>query len=185
MMLKYNICFIRKGNRILLLNREKPSWMGCWNGIGGKLEEGEQPRASMLREIMEETQLEPTELTFKGFVTWSSSDGTGFGGMYVYVAEMPEEYNYPTPLKTDEGILDWKDIEWILHPSNQGVSSNIPPCLEKILYDDRCYNHHSFFHEGRFIDLISTLADLQFEHNEHLRNQYLRQYAEEGAGIRM
>lgn len=49
--LKYNICFIKQGDRILLLNREKPSWMGCWNGVGGKLEPEESPTQSMIREI--------------------------------------------------------------------------------------------------------------------------------------
>lgn len=32
--LKYTICFIKRGDEILLLNREKSSWMGSWNGVG-------------------------------------------------------------------------------------------------------------------------------------------------------
>ncbi|MDT2194339.1 NUDIX domain-containing protein [Paenibacillus larvae] len=39
-MITYNICFIRRGDQILLLNRQKSSWMGAWNGIGGKIEQG-------------------------------------------------------------------------------------------------------------------------------------------------
>ncbi|WJH35841.1 hypothetical protein N6H14_07935 [Paenibacillus sp. CC-CFT747] len=42
-MFRYTICFIRRGNRILLLNRNAPAWMGAWNGVGGKLEPGEAP----------------------------------------------------------------------------------------------------------------------------------------------
>lgn len=35
-MIKYNLCLIRQGNKILLLNRERSPWMGCWTkeGIG-------------------------------------------------------------------------------------------------------------------------------------------------------
>lgn len=45
-MIKYNLCYIRKENKILLLNRELPGWMGCWNGVGGKLQANEEPRVS-------------------------------------------------------------------------------------------------------------------------------------------
>lgn len=108
-MLKYNICFIKRGQEVLLLNREYPSWMGCWNGIGGKLELQETPRESMIREIEEETNIRDYVLHFKGMVTWTS-DGSNFGGMYAYVAEVLESFTYPTPIKTVEGILDWKNI---------------------------------------------------------------------------
>jgi hypothetical protein len=54
-MLKYNICFVKRGDEILLLNREKASWMGCWNGIGGKLEPMETPREAMIRFMLNDT----------------------------------------------------------------------------------------------------------------------------------
>lgn len=175
-MLKYNLCLFRQGSKILLLNREKPTWMGCWNGIGGKLEQGEQPRASMLREIGEETGLDLFEISFKGLITWSTIEGTSFGGLYLYLAELPEDYIYETPIKTDEGILDWKEIDWILHPENLGVASNIPPCLEKILYDEICYNHHSIFQDNRMVEQESTILDSLIEHDEDYRNKYLNEY---------
>jgi 8-oxo-dGTP diphosphatase len=50
------------------MNREFPPWMGCWNGIGGKLEPDESPLESMKREIIEETNITDCELTFKGLV---------------------------------------------------------------------------------------------------------------------
>lgn len=132
-MIKYNLCLIRQGTKILLLNRERSAWMGCWNGVGGKLEQGEQPRPSMLREIDEETGIDGLSIQFKGLITWTNSIGNGFGGMYLYLADLPEDYMYKVPRKTDEGLLDWKEIDWILHPENLGVASNIPSCLEKIL----------------------------------------------------
>lgn len=37
-MYQYTLCFIERGDAILLLNRQKAPWMGCWNGVGGKIE---------------------------------------------------------------------------------------------------------------------------------------------------
>src|SRR5690606_5869369 len=104
----------------------------------------------------EETQIEISKIQFKGLITWSTSKGEGFGGLYLYLAEVPEDYVYQTPIKTAEGILDWKEINWILHPENLGVASNIPSCLEKVLNDDQCYNYHSIFVGNKMIDQIST-----------------------------
>lgn len=178
-MLKYTLCLIKQGTRILLLNREFPTWMGCWNGIGGKIEANEQPRSSMLREIMEETQIESPDLSFKGLITWTTVEGTGFGGMYLYLAEIPEDYSYPTPIKMDEGILDWKEINWIIHPENLGVASNLPGCLEKVLNDQRCYNHHSIFSTERMVKQVSSRIDSHIEEDEALRNKYLQAFIEE------
>lgn len=178
-MLKYTLCLIRQGSKILLLNREKPSWMGCWNGIGGKIDEGEMPRAAMLREIDEETGMDVDELMFKGLITWSYLDGSSFGGLYLYVAHFPENITYHTPRKTREGILDWKEIDWVLHPSNQGIADNIPPSLEAILHDPNCYNHHSYFDGDHFVNQISTALDPRIEIDEVLREDYLSNYIEE------
>lgn len=176
-MIKYNLCLIRQGTKILLLNRER--WMGCWNGVGGKLEQGEQPRSSILREIYEETEIDTLSIQFKGLITWTNSEGNSFGGMYLYLADLPEDYMYKTPRKTDEGLLDWKEIDWILHPENLGVASNIPSCLEKIINDSKCYNHHSIFEGNRMIKQISTVIDSRVEEDEVLRRAYLTEYIEE------
>ncbi|MBP1990584.1 8-oxo-dGTP diphosphatase [Paenibacillus eucommiae] len=149
--------------------------MGCWNGVGGKIEQGEQPRASMLREIAEETNLQPDVISFKGLITWSS-DGANLGGMYIYLAEIPEQQVYPTPIKTNEGILDWKELEWIMNPKNQGIATNIPSCLEKILNEDQHYDHHSIFENGKMTTQISTKVDSRIEYDENLRDDYLSRY---------
>ncbi|MDQ0116276.1 NUDIX hydrolase [Paenibacillus harenae] len=150
-MLAYTICFIKRGNEILLLNREKSAWMGCWNGIGGKIEQGESPRESMLRELEEETGIAPLSLHFKGIISWKSEMTGEYGGMYTYVAELHEGYAYETPFKTDEGILDWKTIDWIMHPSNEGVAANIPLFLPSILEDPDCYEHCTIYKDDELI----------------------------------
>ena len=64
-MYKYTICFIRKGNEILLLNRNKKPNMGMWNGVGGKIEENETPYKGIIRETLEETGIELPSVTYK------------------------------------------------------------------------------------------------------------------------
>ncbi|RDW17587.1 DNA mismatch repair protein MutT [Oceanobacillus arenosus] len=149
-MLKYTICFIKRGNEILLLNREKSSWMGRWNGVGGKLEAEETPMECILREIKEETGIEVAKVAYKGTVTWGDVNASS-GGMYAFVAEIPENYSYHTPLKTDEGILDWKKIDWILHPENEGIA-NLKYYLDTMLEDSRTYEHHFVYEGGRVLE---------------------------------
>lgn len=120
--LEYTICFIKRGDEILLLNRESPSWMGRWNGLGGKIENGESPLECVLREVYEEAEIQLEHAECKGIVSWTKSGGSK-GGMYVFVAELPEAIHYETPKKTDEGIIDWKEISWIIHPENRGVAA--------------------------------------------------------------
>lgn len=139
-MLKYTICFIKQENKILLLNREKPSWMGSWNGVGGKLEEGETPTECIIREVFEETSIKLENVQYKGIVTWKE-DGIKSGGMYAFTASIPDDFLYKTPIKVREGILDWKDIQWILNPDNTGVALNVPKYLPKMLNDDNMYEH--------------------------------------------
>ncbi|WP_223067733.1 NUDIX hydrolase [Paenibacillus caui] len=177
-MIKYNICFIKRGGQLLLLNRERASWMGCWNGIGGKLEQGETSRQSMVREMSEETGIEDYTLHFKGLITWSV-DGAEVGGMYTYLAEVADDFVFQTPVKTDEGILDWKEIGWILHESNQGVAANIPRTLDAILNDDRVYDHHCEYENGVIRDYEAVRIEPAIERNAELLEQHLSKYVRE------
>lgn len=56
-MFKYTVCFVKKNNELLMLNREKEKApiMGVWNGVGGKIEKGETPDMGAQREVFEET----------------------------------------------------------------------------------------------------------------------------------
>jgi 8-oxo-dGTP diphosphatase len=144
-MLKYTICFIQRGEEILLVNREKSPWMGRWNGVGGKLEPNETPTDCVLREVEEETGIILDSVDYKGLVTWTV-DENELGGMYAYVAKVPEDFHYPTPFLTREGILDWKEISWICHPDNFGVA-NIHYYLLAMLNDPENYDHR-FIYEG-------------------------------------
>lgn len=181
-MLKYNLCYIKQENKVLLLNRNKSGWMGCWNGVGGKLEPHEAPRVSMLREIVEETGLTDLKVDFKGFITWSRAETkTGLGGLYLYTADLLGECPYNTPFKTDEGILDWKEIDWILHPDNLGVAYSLPLSMQMAFQYEKCFDHHSIFDGNQLIEQISTEIDPRLENDLPAREKYLRKYFNQSA----
>jgi len=65
------------GGRVLLVHRNRRAGdphFGKYNGLGGKLETGEDVVACMRREIREEADLECDELVLRGTVSWP-----GFG----------------------------------------------------------------------------------------------------------
>src|SRR5699024_12689476 len=62
-------------------------------------------------------------------------------GLHVYLVDIEDNYDYQTPKKTDEGILDWKKITWLLEDKNFGVGEMIPHYLPNILNDEDYYNH--------------------------------------------
>lgn len=148
-MLKYNLCFIRKGSHLLMLNRHKAPLLGMWNGVGGKLEPGETAYASVLREVCEETGIRLADARFGGVVTWEV-DGKPTGGMYVYLADLPadREDAFETPEVSVEGILAWKPIEWIIDLDNQGVASHVRHFLPPMLRNEPSCEYRCIFRDG-------------------------------------
>ena len=71
----YTLAFIKYKDEILLVNREKQPWLGCWNGLGGKIEVGETKEETMVRELFEESGIKVTrdQLRYKGKMTWNTS----------------------------------------------------------------------------------------------------------------
>lgn len=161
MMLKYTLCFIRKGNQLLLLNRKKSPNMGLWNGVGGKIETNETPLEGIVRETLEETGIILSNVNHAGDVIWESNSGNS--GMYVYIADLPVDVDVQTPIETDEGILDWKEINWILDPQNKGVVDNIHIYLPNILEGQFGYEYTFVYEdevmkEYKITKLMKTLT---------------------------
>jgi len=130
-MLNFTICFIRRNNELLLLNRVKAPNMGLWNGVGGKIEPFEQPIDGIIREIQEETGISVRNVQDAGIVKWVSSEGES--GMYLYYCELPNDTVYATPIEKDEGVLAWKSIDWVLDHRNKGVVDNMKHFLPHML----------------------------------------------------
>lgn len=131
--LRYTICFIHHESQLLLLRRRYPPLAGLLNGVGGKLDPGEAPRACVLREVEEETGLRLTDLRFGGIVTWEGHSYEGRAGMYAYLAGLPPGIDPGTVCgDIDEGTLSWHPIEAVL-AGLPSLVSNIPCFLGPML----------------------------------------------------
>ncbi|WP_285767499.1 NUDIX domain-containing protein [Peribacillus sp. SI8-4] len=127
-----------------MLNREKAPIMGVWNGVGGKIEQGETPDEGAMREVFEETGIRVGRYYSSGTVMWENAAGER-DGIHVYLYEANDDLTYETPKKTREGILDWKTIDWIIAPENLGIAAMVREYLPVLLKEEGTY---SFLHEN-------------------------------------
>lgn len=161
-MYKFTLCFIIQGTQILMLNRNKNPWMGCWNGVGGKLEQGETPLECITREIEEETPIKAKDLEIisKGLVTWNQAEMQSEGGLYLFVAYHKgslEDNHFP--IKTREGLLDLKEIDWITNHTNLGVSHNIKYFLPNALNSNDQFEYRCTFAGDTLVKVETILLD--------------------------
>lgn len=99
------------GKKTLLVHRNRrfgDYHLGKYNGLGGKMETGEDILTCMKREIMEEAGIKVTQLCLRGTINWP-----GFGGEwedwfgFIFLVTGFEGEPYRT---NEEGDLLWVDI---------------------------------------------------------------------------
>jgi 8-oxo-dGTP diphosphatase len=101
--------------RVLMIRRDaRPDDIhyGYYNGLGGKLEPGEDVAAGMRREIHEEAGIECSALELAGTISWPGfgKDGANWFGFLFRVTRWEG-----TPLAgNDEGSLHWVPIADVL-----------------------------------------------------------------------
>jgi len=108
-----------------------------WNSVGGKIEDNETHLEAAIRETYEETgiKLSSDRLLYLADLKWYFEESEE-DGAYCYLANIDEkEKNHLliTPLKTREGILDWKKIDWVLDKENRGIVPDIFNLLSSML----------------------------------------------------
>jgi len=104
------LCYLRKNGKTLMLHRvkkENDMHEGKWNGLGGKLEDGETPEECAIREVKEECGLEVRNPHMKGIITFPSFDGKDT--WYVFLFLINECDGDMT--ESNEGNLAWIDDE--------------------------------------------------------------------------
>ncbi len=158
--MKYTLGFLIYNNHVLMMNRNKKPWMGSWNGLGGKINPGETPKACLIREIEEETgiHLDPSQVVERGIVTWNDFDAEG-QGLFLFVGYLHEPMIEPTPRRVDEGILDWKSMEWIMNKDNTGIAHNIPYFLKHVIYENKRYHYHCVFENRKLARVVIERMD--------------------------
>lgn len=141
---RYTLCFLTRGDQVLMLHRSSPPNQGLWNGVGGHLEPGEEPLTSVLREVREETGYVLSAARFAGLLTWEGFE-TPPGGLYIYEAQAPEG----EPRSCDEGTLAWKPREWVF--SAPEVVSNIHIFGPLVLNGCPPQVYHFVYQEGKVL----------------------------------
>ena len=106
------LCYIIKDHKWLMLLRNKKENdinAGKWIGVGGKCEENETAYECIVREIKEETNLNPFKVDFRGVVDFIY-EFKDYEKIWVYTCE-----DFEGEVKEcEEGTLEWIDEEDIL-----------------------------------------------------------------------
>jgi 8-oxo-dGTP diphosphatase len=118
------LSFLLRGEQILLLrlSEGRGAWSGKLNGVGGHIEQGEEPRASALREVFEETGLTPGE-SFRmcGVILINTGRSPGIA-LHVFVGESTSG----EPRRGPEGTPVWLPLQDI---ATQDLVEDLPTIL--------------------------------------------------------
>jgi 8-oxo-dGTP diphosphatase len=103
------------GRQVLLIHRNRranDAHYGKYNGLGGKLQAGEDVVACIRREIREESGLECEELHLVGTISWPGfgKEGDDWFGFVFRV----ERWSGQPMTENEEGSLVWMDVERVL-----------------------------------------------------------------------
>jgi 8-oxo-dGTP diphosphatase len=100
------------GSAVLMVHRNaRPDdhAFGKYNGLGGKLERGEDIAAGMLREIQEEAGIHVTAMTLRGTVNWPGFGKNGEDWLgYIFLISV---WTGTTQTRNEEGDLSWVPVE--------------------------------------------------------------------------
>ena len=120
------LCFIVKDDSILLIRKKRGLGAGKINGPGGRIDPGESPAQSAVREVQEELEITPLGLELRGENRFQFVDGYSIH-VHIFTADDFEG----SPVETDEAVPMWfpldqipyhemwaDDILWIPHMLN-------------------------------------------------------------------
>ena len=107
--------FSPDGRRVLMVHRNaRPgdAHLGKYNGLGGKLEPGEDVVAGLRRELREEAEIECDAVRLAGTVSWPGfgKHGEDWFGFIFRV----DRFTGTPPAANAEGTLEWIAVEDIL-----------------------------------------------------------------------
>jgi 8-oxo-dGTP diphosphatase len=152
--------FSPDGSRVLLIHRNaRPddAHYGKYNGLGGKLDRGEDVVAGLRREVREEAGIECDEFHLAGTVSWPGfgKRGEDWFGFIFRVTRFSG-----TPLATNpEGALEWVEVGKVASlPLWEGDRHFLP-----LVFDCKRSQFHGVmpYHEGRPVDWkFSLIPDI-------------------------
>lgn len=114
-----------------MVNNKKKGGLheGRWNGLGGKLDEGESPEECVKREIEEETGLVVKNMKLKGVMTFPNNLGSGDSWIvFVYIID---KFSGKVIEDSVEGDLEWIENKKLLDLKLNPADYHFIPWLDK------------------------------------------------------
>jgi len=105
------LCYLKRDGKTLMLHRIKKAndiHAGKWNGLGGKLEDGESPEQCVIREVSEESGLTIHQLQYHGLLVFADFKGNDW---YVWVFTSGQFIG--ELIESGEGHLEWIEDELV------------------------------------------------------------------------
>jgi len=104
-----SLLFLKRDESILLAMKKRGFGKGRWNGVGGKVEDGETIEAAMIRETQEEIGVTPTAYRQVGDIRFDEFFKNEPTLMHVHVFIATEWTGEPT--ETEEMAPQWFAID--------------------------------------------------------------------------
>jgi 8-oxo-dGTP diphosphatase len=140
--------FSPDGGRVLLIHRNRrpdDAHFGKYNGLGGKLDPGEDVVTCLRREIREESGLECEQVTLKGTISWPGfgKQGDDWFGFIFRV----DRFRGESFAQNAEGTLEWVEVGRVLQlPLWEGDRFFLPLVFDK---DGRQFHGVMPYRDGR------------------------------------
>ncbi len=147
------LCVLARDRQCLLLHRRRSPNAGMWNGIGGKIEPGEDPFAACIREVHEETGLAITDPKLRVLLVITTRDTSELWIIYAFYAPAPAG----DLAASEEGDLRWVDVDEVL---SLRTPADLPVILPRILHGEDVtvvrFGYEAEWGEARRIEILGA-----------------------------
>lgn len=124
---KYSVCVLlnKDGTKVLLTRKDRTMFAGMLNGVGGKINDGEEPWEGALREIKEEASVDKMDIErFSWLGTLTIPDqcdlnaiGT-YPELWFFTGIVKDESLARTPVNETEPVA-WYELDTDSHPISE------------------------------------------------------------------
>ena len=145
------LCYIIKDHKWLMLLRNKKKNdinEGKWIGVGGKVEINESPEECIIREIKEETGLNPLKVKYRGMIDFIY-EFKDYEKIFLFTCEDFEG----DLIDCNEGTLAWIDEDKILDLDLWEGDVVFLKRLLKNDEDDIFYYEFKYDEKGKLVDI--------------------------------